>query len=54
MNVMLSFDSILSQMTITDQLYIMPIAILIGGLLMILLPDTASDFFCAKTQYMKY
>ncbi|MFT5135208.1 MAG: putative tellurium resistance membrane protein TerC [Arenicella sp.] len=51
MNVVFSFDSILSAMAITDQFYIMAIAILIGGLLMILLADTVSDFLRKNRMY---
>jgi predicted tellurium resistance membrane protein TerC len=51
MNVVFSFDSILSAMAITDQGNIMAIAILIGGLLMILLADTVSDFLRKNRMY---
>jgi len=51
MNVVFSFDSILSAMAITDQFYIMATAILIGGLLMVLLADTVSDFLHKNRMY---
>jgi predicted tellurium resistance membrane protein TerC len=51
MNVVFSFDSILSAMAITDQFYIMAIAILIGGLLMVLLADTVADFLRNNRMY---
>lgn len=51
MNVVFSFDSILSAMAITDVFYIMATAILIGGLLMILLADTVSDFLQTNRMY---
>lgn len=50
-NVVFSFDSILSAMAITDQFYIMATAILIGGLLMVLLADTVSDFLHKNRMY---
>jgi predicted tellurium resistance membrane protein TerC len=51
MNVVFSFDSILSAMAITDQFYIMAIAILIGGLLMVVLADTVADFLRNNRMY---
>jgi predicted tellurium resistance membrane protein TerC len=51
MNVVFSFDSILSAMAITKQFYIMATAILIGGLLMVLLADTVSDFLHKNRMY---
>lgn len=51
MNVVFSFDSILSAMAITSQFYIMATAILIGGLLMLLLADTVSDFLHKNRMY---
>ena len=51
MNVVFSFDSILSAMAITTQFYIMATAILIGGLLMILLADTVSEFLQKNRMY---
>jgi predicted tellurium resistance membrane protein TerC len=44
MNLVFSFDSILSAMALTDNFWIMATAIVIGGLLMILLADTISNF----------
>ncbi|NNC99448.1 MAG: tellurium resistance protein TerC [Gammaproteobacteria bacterium] len=51
MNVVFSFDSILSAMAITNQFYIMATAILIGGLLMLLLADTVSEFLQKNRMY---
>ena len=51
MNVVFSFDSILSAMAITKTFVIMATAILIGGLLMILLADTVSDFIQKNRMY---
>ena len=44
MNVVFSFDSILSAMALTDVFWIMATAIIIGGVLMIWLSDKVSDF----------
>ena len=44
MNVVFSFDSILSAMALTDVLPVMTLAIIIGGLLMIKLAGTVSAF----------
>ena len=51
MNVVFSFDSILSAMAITNQFYIMATAILIGGLLMVLLADTVTTFLQKNRMY---
>lgn len=51
MNVVFSFDSILSAMAITEQFYIMATAILIGGLLMVLMADTVADFLQKNRMY---
>lgn len=51
MNVVFSFDSILSAMAITKQFYIMAIAILTGGILMVLLADTVSEFLKKNRMY---
>lgn len=51
MNVVFSFDSILSAMAITDVLPVMATAILIGGLLMVLLADTVSEFLQKNRMY---
>lgn len=51
MNVVFSFDSILSAMAITKVFAIMATAILIGGLLMVLLADTVSDFLQKNRMY---
>ena len=51
MNVVFSFDSILSAMAITKVFAIMATAILIGGALMVLLADTVSDFIQKNRMY---
>ena len=51
MNVVFSFDSILSAMAITQEFYIMAIAILTGGILMIVLADTVSEFLQKNRMY---
>ena len=51
MNVVFSFDSILSAMAITDEFYIMATAIMIGGILMVLLADTVSEFIQENRMY---
>lgn len=51
MNLVFSFDSILSAMALTDIFIIMAIAIVIGGLLMIFLVDTVSDFLQKNRMY---
>jgi len=51
MNVVFSFDSILSAMAITEVFPIMATAILIGGILMVVLADTVSDFLQKNRMY---
>ena len=51
MNVVFSFDSILSAMAVTDQFYVMATAILIGGILMVALADTVSEFLQKNRMY---
>lgn len=51
MNVVFSFDSILSAMAISKVFAVMATAILIGGALMILLADTVSDFLQKNRMY---
>lgn len=51
MNVVFSFDSILSAMAITKVFAVMATAILIGGLLMVLLADTVSEFLQKNRMY---
>ena len=51
MNVVFSFDSILSAMALTDTFAIMATAILIGGLLMIWLADYVADFLEKNRMY---
>jgi predicted tellurium resistance membrane protein TerC len=51
MNVVFSFDSILSAMAVTNEFYIMATAIIIGGILMIVLADTVSEFLHKNRMY---
>jgi len=51
MNVVFSFDSILSAMALTDNLTVMTTAIVIGGLLMIKLSGTVSTFLQKNRLY---
>ena len=51
MNVVFSFDSILSAMAVTQQFYTMATAILVGGVLMVLLADTVSEFLQKNRMY---
>lgn len=51
MNVVFSFDSILSAMAISKVFVVMASAIIIGGILMIVLADTVSDFLQKNRMY---
>ncbi len=51
MNLVFSFDSILSAMALSDVFVIMAIAIVIGGILMIALADTVTDFLHKNRMY---
>ncbi|MEM6963698.1 MAG: tellurium resistance protein TerC [Bacteroidota bacterium] len=51
MNLVFSFDSILSAIALTDVIWVMALAIVIGGLLMILLADKISDFLAKNRMY---
>ncbi len=51
MNAVFSFDSILSAMALTDVLWVMTTAIVIGGLLMIWLADRVADFLEKNRMY---
>ena len=51
MNLVFSFDSILSAMALTDVFAIMATAIIIGGLLMIWLADKVSEFLQKNRMY---
>jgi predicted tellurium resistance membrane protein TerC len=51
MNVVFSFDSILSAMALTDVFWVMAVAIVIGGLLMIWLADHVSSFLAKNRMY---
>jgi predicted tellurium resistance membrane protein TerC len=51
MNLVFSFDSILSAMALTDVFWIMATAIVIGGILMIVLADGISNFLAKNRMY---
>jgi len=51
MNIVFSFDSILSAMALTDVFMVMAVAIVIGGLLMIWLSDRVSRFLQKNRMY---
>ena len=51
MNLVFSFDSILSAMALTDEFLIMATAIVIGGILMIWLSDSVSTFLQKNRMY---
>ena len=51
MNIVFSFDSILSAMALTDNIYVMGTAIVIGGILMIWLADRISNFLAKNRMY---
>lgn len=51
MNLVFSFDSILSAMALTDVFWVMASAIVIGGILMIWLADRVADFLHKNRMY---
>jgi predicted tellurium resistance membrane protein TerC len=51
MNVVFSFDSILSAMALTEVFWVMAVAIVIGGILMIWLSDGVSNFLAKNRMY---
>ena len=51
MNIVFSFDSILSAMALTDVFWVMATAIIIGGLIMIWLADKVADFLAKNRMY---
>ncbi len=51
MNVVFSFDSILSAMALSDHFIVMATAIVIGGIMMIWLADEVSDFLQKNRMY---
>ena len=51
MNLVFSFDSILSAMALSDVFWVMALAIIIGGLLMIVLADKISSFLQKNRMY---
>jgi len=51
MNLVFSFDSILSAIALTNELWVMSTAIIIGGILMIVMADKISDFLSKNRMY---
>ncbi|MDC0520781.1 tellurium resistance protein TerC, partial [Flavobacteriales bacterium] len=51
MNLVFSFDSILSAMALTDNFVIMAISIVVGGVLMILAANKVSEFLQKNRKY---
>ena len=51
MNLVFSFDSILSAIALTDVFIVMAIAIIISGVLMLVLADRVSEFLSANRMY---
>ena len=51
MNIVFSFDSILSAMALTDVFWVMATAIVVGGLMMIWLSEKVSDFLEKNRMY---
>ncbi len=51
MNLVFSFDSILSAIALTDNIWVMTIAIILGGMLMIWLADKVSAFLQKNRMY---
>jgi len=51
MNIVFSFDSILSAIALTDVFLVMALAIIISGVMMIVLADTVADFLKKNRMY---
>lgn len=51
MNVVFSFDSILSAIALTDEFWVMAVAIVLSGVLMIVLADRVSEFLKKNRMY---
>ncbi len=51
MNLVFSFDSILSAMALTDNFWIMALAVVISGILMLLLVDNVAEFLKKNRMY---
>lgn len=51
MNLVFSFDSILSAMALTDTFWVMALAIVVSGVMMIVLADTVSSFLSKNRMY---
>ena len=54
MNLIFSFDSILSAMALSDVFWVMALSIIISGMLMIWLANRVSENSCRKIECMKY
>ncbi|MEM7784458.1 MAG: tellurium resistance protein TerC [Planctomycetota bacterium] len=51
MNLVFSFDSILSAIALTKNVWVMTVAIIVSGVLMIVMADTVSDFLKKNRMY---
>lgn len=51
MNLVFSFDSVLSSIALTDQFWVMAVAIILSGVMMIVLSDYVSDFLQRNRMY---
>ena len=51
MNLVFSFDSVLSSIALTDQFWVMAVAIILSGAMMIVLSDYVSDFLQRNRMY---
>ncbi len=51
MNLVFSFDSVLSSIALTDQFWVMAVAIVLSGIMMIVLSDYVSDFLQRNRMY---
>ncbi len=51
MNLVFSFDSVLSSIALTDQFWVMAVAIVLSGAMMIVLSDYVSDFLQRNRMY---
>jgi len=51
MNLVFSFDSVLSSIALTDQFWVMAVAIILSGIMMIVLSDYVSDFLQRNRMY---
>ncbi|MCZ4273806.1 TerC family protein [Maritalea porphyrae] len=51
MNLVFSFDSVLSSIALTDEFWVMAVAIVLSGIMMIVLSDYVSDFLQRNRMY---